>query len=345
MKNLTSVTIRRILPFRLPAILVATLLATIFTIGVSSSAYAAGISDTDLRGFKGGLVEIGLKDASVVRGVLYSYTSEHVELEVAGDRTVKLHRSWIASLKGAPGGSQKTAHGAIPRGAGETYRVAAPRARETPVERATPPPTTDPETSPGPTASPVAGAPVAGAPVPGSSSGAISKGLVFQLKMGGNMFSVMGGSIAAWMNGSFMFGYKLDKLTIGLGLEMNYSDDRLPNMDPEPIISSNSMVLFQPTLEYYLAQKSQLVFYLSAGLHVGFLKAHLDPGTDITDPMLGFHAGLGMRLFFHPRFAVGIESGVRGVWLMVENDEDMDEDNNNLGTMSIYGSATLTAIW
>jgi hypothetical protein len=342
MKNRSSVTTRRIL--------LSALFATVFTLGASTSVSAAGISDSDLRGFKGGLVEIGLKDASVVRGVLYRYTSEHVELEVAGDRTVKLHRSWVASLRAAPAGSTKTAFGAIPRGAGLPYSAAPERIPERPAVRASAPPRTTPDPTSGPAETPVAGAPVAGPPVSGppvsgSTSGPISKGLVFQLKMGGNLLSIMGGSIAAWLNGSFMFGYKMGNLTIGLGLEMTYNDDNLPNMEPEPLKTSNTMVLFQPTLEYYLAQKSQLVLYLSAGLHVGFLKNHSDPGEDITDPMLGFHAGLGMRLFFHPRFAVGVESGLRGVWLLIENVEDLDQDDNHMGTLAIYGSATLTAIW
>ena len=134
-------------------------------------------------------------------------------------------------------------------------------------------------------------------------------------------------------------------LVIGLGLEMTYSDDNLPNMEPDPIESSSAMVLFQPTVEYFLAIKGPLAFYLSAGLHVGFVNNHADPGEDVTDAMLGFHGGLGMRFFFHPRFAVGIEGGLRGAWMMIEHDEDMDEDDEHTGTMSIYGSATLTAIW
>jgi len=284
-------------------------------------------------------VEIGLKDASIVRGVLYGYTAEHLELEVAGDRTVKLHRSWVASLKAAPAGSAKSAAGAIPRGAGDPYSSAPARTTETPVTTATPPPTT-------PTAPPLgaAGSPGTSAPAAKTSSGALSKGLVFQLKMGGNLLTFLGSGFAAWLNGSFMLGYKMDNITIGVGLEMNYADDNLPNMEPDPISTSTTMMLFQPTLEYYLAERDHLVLYLSAGLHVGFVKMHSDPGADITDPMLGFHAGLGMRYFFHPRIAVGIEGGLRGLWMLIDN-TDIDEDDNHLGNMAIYGSATLTAIW
>lgn len=332
MKNRTSMTAHRIL--------LSALLATLLVGGASSSALATGTSDAELRGYKGGLVEIGLKNGKTVRGLLYAYTAGHLELEVAGDRTVKLHRSWVASLKAAPAGSKKSALGEFPLNAGEGYRTAPPREPETPTE--TPRRTTGAETTP-PPGRPAR--PAATAPPEKATGGPRQRGLVFQLKIGGNLLTFFENSISSWLNSSFMFGYKIGRLVVGLGLEMSYSDDNMPNLDPEPTESSAALVLFQPTVEYYLAIKSSLAIYLSVGLHVGFVNAHADPGEDVTDPMIGFHTGLGMRFFFHPRFAVGLEGGLRGVWLMIENDEDMDEDDNHTGVMSLYGAATLTAIW
>lgn len=320
----------------LPALAVALLL-----LGGGAPPASAGVSDSELTGYKGGLVQIALRDGTNVRGVLYGWTETHLELELAQDRAIRLHRTWVASLKAAPAGAQKSAVGEFPRGAAEAYRAEAAPPRETPPERPALGSGTGsaPETPTG-TATPSAAA----APEPPSGT-ILDKGIVFGLRLGGNLLTVVGGGIASWLNGSFFFGYKFGKLTLGLGLEMSYSDDSLPNADPEPIETSASMVLFQPTLEYYLATKGAMVFYTTVGLHLGFMNLHVDPGKDATDPMVGFHLGLGLRYFFAPRFAVGIEGGLRGVWLMVENDDSTDVDDNTTGVLSIYGAATLTAIW
>lgn len=317
--------------------LLSALAAALLLLFGSESSLAAEASDSDLLGYKGGLVEIGLKDGTTVRGVLYGHTGTHLELEVAENRSVRLHRSWVLSLKAAPSGAQKSSLGAFPRNAGAAYFRAEP-----PVPRETRPET--PSTSPSPSVGPEAPA-SATAPSERPSGSVLDRGLVFQLRMGGNLLTILGSGIASWLNGSLFFGYKLGRLALGLGLEMTYSDSNLPNASPDPIETSTAMMLFQPTLEYYLAMKGAMVLYVTTGLHLGFVNIRMDPGKDVTDPMVGFHLGLGLRYFFAPRFAVGIEGGLRGVWLMTENDRSSDEDDEITGVLSIYGAATLTAIW
>ncbi|MDY0000932.1 MAG: hypothetical protein RBU30_06530 [Polyangia bacterium] len=324
----------------LAAALFSALFAALLVFGAGGQALAAdasGASDSDLRGYKGGLVEITLRDGTTVRGVLYGHTETYLELDVAQDRSLRLHRSWIQSLRGAPTGSQKSDLGAFPRNPREEYRAEPPRPRETPLET----PRERPREASGGSEAPAAAA----APAEVLSGSVLDKGLVFQLRLGGNLLTILGGGIASWLNGSFLLGYKMGRLTLGLGLEMTYSDESYPNADPDPTETSVALMLFQPTIEYYLAMRGALALYATAGLHLGFLNARQDPGKDVIDPMIGFHLGLGLRYFFAPRFAVGIEGGLRGVWLMAENDEDTNEDDENTGVLSLYGAATLTAIW
>ncbi len=325
-------------------LLLSTVAAALLLVGAAPVASAQGVSDADLRGYKGGLVEIQLKSGNTVHGVLYNYSSSQLELATASGDTVLLHRSWIVSLKAAAPGAQKSPRSAFPAHASEAYRKPAPPPpRETPRET---PPSESPSTQPRPASTTEPNTPPKEtAPLAKPGEGPLAKGLVFQLRIGGNLLTIVGGGIASWLNSSFLFGYKLDRLVIGLGLEMTYSDDALPNADPDPTESSTALVLFQPTLEYYLAIKSPLALYMTVGLHVGFANNHQDPGKDVTNAMIGFHAGLGMRYFFHPRFAVGVEGGLRGVWMMIKNDEDVTTDDENTGVMSLYGAATLTAIW
>ncbi len=177
-----------------------------------------------------------------------------------------------------------------------------------------------------------------------------AKGLVFQFKLGGNLYTAMGvgGFDSGWFNGGFMVGYKLNRLVFGLGLELTYGDHRYKTMSVGGLtdaVDTVSLMLFSPTVEYYLLVSSPLALYLSVGFHVGFLNAHSDPGEDSTDPALGFQTGVGMRFFLHPRFAIGVEGGLRGAWILVENDDNTDDDDESLGTMSIYGAVVLTAIW
>jgi hypothetical protein len=345
-------------------------------VGTSPAAQAQAVTDSELRGYKGGLVEIQLRNATTVRGVLYYYTASHLELEVANDATVKLHRSWVVSVKAAPVGSNKSPKSVFPRRAGQAYRAGSPPPRETPREapRREMPPLggeggsgsaggsggsgesgesgDSGDSGAGGSGSPGAGPGAADAaprgvkaPTSAPGGGPLSRGLVFQLRLGGNLLTFVGTALGSWLNGSFLIGYKTGKLTIGLGLEMSYAADDLPNADPDPIESSTALVLFQPTLEYYLANKGPLAVYLGTGLHVGFVHGHVDPGKDETDTMVGFHAGVGMRYFMHPRFALGLEGGLRGVWVLFDYGDDNAEDDNRVGLLSIYGAATLTAIW
>jgi Outer membrane protein beta-barrel domain len=193
---------------------------------------------------------------------------------------------------------------------------------------ATAPPTSTPASNPAPATAPTAGGPKA-------------NGLVLQVKFGTNLFTALNGSVASVgdLSGGLLVGYKMGRLTLGLGLELAHVGGKEGTTDAK---MSDSLMLFEPTLEYYLAISNPLVLYLSVGFHVGFLKHHYDPGDDTTDVALGFHGGLGMRYFMHPRFAIGVEGGVRGVWLFVDRDPD---DSDVMNALAIYAAVLLTAIW
>jgi hypothetical protein len=227
---------------------------------------------------------------------------------------------------------------------------------ENPLGRptATPPPTATPAATPAPAAAPAA-TPAAPATTAPATGGPKQNGLVFQLKFGGNFMNidvggVMGGSpmIGGWLNGGFMFGYKMGRLTLGLGIELAYGDHRYKTFSGTGMIDavdSTALVLFSPTIEFYLLMANPLALYLTAGIHAGFLNQHNDPGDDYTDGAMGFHAGFGMRFFLHPRFALGVEGGFRGVWIFAKHDNATDDDDDTWGSMSFYGALVLTAIW
>ncbi len=197
-----------------------------------------------------------------------------------------------------------------------------------------PPSSTPAATTPsGGSTAPAATAPTAGGPK--------ANGLVLQVKFGANLFAGMNGSIASLgsLAGGLLVGYKMGRLTFGLGLEFAYGGGKDGASDTK---ASESLMLFEPTLEYYLAVSNPLVLYLSVGIHAGFYRLHFDPGEDSTDTVLGFHGGLGMRYFMHPRFAIGVEGGLRGVWLIIDNDPD---DNDVMSALAIYAAVLLTAVW
>jgi len=216
---------------------------------------------------------------------------------------------------------------------------------ENPVNR--PAATAPPTATPAPPATP---APAATPAATLATGGPKKNGFVFQFQFGGTLYTALGSGVGGggWMNGGFLFGYKINRLVLGLGLELGYGEHRYKTMSGGGLvdaIDATSLMLFSPTVEYYLAISNPLALYLTLGLNVGFVNVHSDPGRDYTDTALGFHGGLGMRFFLHPRFAIGVEGGLRGVWVLVENDEDTDDDDETYGTMSLYGAVLLTAIW
>jgi len=213
-----------------------------------------------------------------------------------------------------------------------THSMAMAQPAENPT--ATAPPTSAPAAvAPAASSGPAATTPATGGPK--------ANGLVLQVKFGANLFAGMGGSISSLgtLAGGLLVGYKLGRLTFGLGLELAYGGGKDGASDAK---ASESLMLFEPTLEYYLAISNPLALYLSVGIHAGFYKHHWDPGDDSTDTAIGFHGGVGMRYFMHPRFAIGVEGGLRGVWLFIDNGA---ADDDVLNALAIYAAVLLTAIW
>ncbi len=206
-------------------------------------------------------------------------------------------------------------------------------------------PSDDPTATAPPSSTPAATTPSGGSTAPTATAptagGPKANGLVLQVKFGTNLFTALNGSVASLgaISGGLLVGYKMGRMTLGLGLELAHVGGKEGTSDAK---MSDSLMLFEPTLEYYLAVSNPLVLYLSVGIHAGFYKHHFDPGEDSTDIALGFHGGLGMRYFMHPRFAIGVEGGLRGVWLIVDNDPD---DNDVMNALAIYAAVLLTAVW
>lgn len=312
-------------------------LAVVLTIAASPSALAQGTSDADLRGYKGGLVEIGLKGGATVRGMLLSYTSEHVELEVTKGRMVKVHRSRLMSLKAAPAGASKSEPGEFPADAGMPYSAAARRA--TP---ATPPPSTDPRPA-GPE-NPVRPSP-GGTTAPGPARvtlgpGSKAKGLAFELKIGGTMYmpyATSGYHASTPVSADALLGYKFGRFLIGMRVDYAMVELSWEDASGDKMIGRMWGLLFAPTFQITLMESWPLSMYgtMSIDIGPGVTKDYL--GDEYTIPIIGFRAGAGMRYFVHPRFAVGAEAGVRGFWMLIEGER--------LGNVNIYGQASLFFIW
>ncbi|MFH2007598.1 MAG: hypothetical protein ABI333_13515 [bacterium] len=202
--------------------------------------------------------------------------------------------------------------------------VATPRPATTPT----------PAASPAPYRAPAAPA----APAAAAGNGPKQSGLVFELKMvtATNIYSTLGFTVGLpLLTGRFMVGYRMGKITLGMGFE--FFGTTSDQAGQKEVMAT---VLFQPTMEMVLVQKNPLTLFMSLGFHVGFLSTSGDTVQDDETPAVGFHAGIGMRYFFHPRFAMGMEGGFQGLWYI-----DDDNDNDTIGAVGFYGALMLLAIW
>jgi hypothetical protein len=189
----------------------------------------------------------------------------------------------------------------------------------------------------------------------GNDQGPKERGLVFELKLGGQvtMMNPYDGVLDAGVQTSqsftsnFMVGYKFKRFVAGLGMDFNRFSIH-QNLNGTEDDTNLTGLTFIPTFQFHLLEKKPLALYLAAGFHVGFAlwkdtNDNTDDNTDIT--LIGFHLGVGMRYFLHPRFAIGIEGGFKGLWILSRYDEanvfaDLDD-----GLVSFYGAASLLAIW
>lgn len=163
-------------------------------------------------------------------------------------------------------------------------------------------------------------------------------GLALQLALGTSA-QVYASTIATaaypGLSGRFEVGYRYRRVTIGLGFEFVRTESK----DLAGEERNAHLVLFRPTLEVALWRPWPLSLYLTLGVHGGFLGTE---GRNVVDdelPAVGFHSGLGVRYFLHPRFALGMEGGFQGVWLV-----DDDGDDTVDGTVMFYGAIVLLAI-
>ena len=207
---------------------------------------------------------------------------------------------------------------------------AAPRPVDAPRSTAAPPPASSPAAAPPATPAPKA------------------KGLLFEVGLGASMTVYnQYSSQLQQIGASFLVGYKLNRIAFGLGLEITHYDT-YEDFGDTNTHDTNASVLFKPTLQLHLLESGPLAMLLDTGLHVGFV-AYDETGTDDDDHtdiiLVGFHLGLGMRYFFHPRFALGAQAGYRGLWVLSKFEQGAVESDATVGIGSIYGQILCTFIW
>ena len=184
----------------------------------------------------------------------------------------------------------------------------------------------------------------------GAPAGGIKpKGFFMEVGVGGQM-SVYNGltNTNQQIGGSFLVGYKLNRLILGLGLEFmhqgTYQEDS--GYNAHDVINA---MLFQPTVQFHLLESSPLALYLSAGVHVGFAVWNDTDTTqddDTSTTLVGFHLGMGIRYFLHPRFCLGVEAGFRGLWVMTTVDPAGPGDMKQTDAVgAFYGRLNFAAIW
>lgn len=212
-----------------------------------------------------------------------------------------------------------------------------------------------PEPPPEPASSP---APVAASPAPAGNPGAMhvatdgagakARGLYFEVGLGGQMTLYGGyGVPAQQLGGSFLIGYKLNRLIFGLGLEYSHMAEYENAAGDKEHFVLNAM-LFQPTIQFHIVESNPLALFLTTGIHLGFAifdetGTSIDDDTTIT--LLGFHLGVGIRYFLHPRFAIGIEGGFRGLWVLSKYDPPGGEYKTTNAVGGLYGRIGFAAVW
>lgn len=180
--------------------------------------------------------------------------------------------------------------------------------------------------------------PVPARPAPAKRRAPKRTGLALQMSLGtaAQVYANTNATAAyPGMSGRFQFGYRVGRITLALGVEFV----RTESTDAAGEETNAHVVLFRPTLELALWKPWPLSLYLSLGVHGGFLGTAGRGVVDDALPAVGFHGGLGVRYFFHPRFALGMEGGFQGVWLV-----DDDGDDTVDGTVMFYGAFVLLAI-
>ncbi|MDY0004643.1 MAG: outer membrane beta-barrel protein [Polyangia bacterium] len=180
-----------------------------------------------------------------------------------------------------------------------------------------------------------------------------ARGLFMEVGLGGQLTAYNGlTGQGQQVGGSFLVGYKLNRLILGLGLEYYHMATYQSQTGGGITLKEHEIInamIFQPTVQFHLLESSPLALYLSGGIHVGFAvydETDTDSDEDTGTTILGFHLGLGMRYFFHPRFCASVEAGFRGLWVLINYDPDgPGEQDTTSAVGAFYGRIGFAAIW
>ena len=143
-----------------------------------------------------------------------------------------------------------------------------------------------------------------------------------------------------------MFGYKLNRIVLGLGFEFSRF-----TVNSDGDTNAVTSLAFVPTFQVHMMEKGPVALYATTGLHLGTVFGDTDmsyyyASSSSKATLVGFHLGLGLRCFLHPSFGFGVEGGFRGIWHMGKSEDTYygSSESSTVGQSSFYGAVAFFAL-
>ena len=173
------------------------------------------------------------------------------------------------------------------------------------------------------------------APAAAQPTGPKDRGFTLEIHLGSRLaaldFGIGGAYQISGLEGGFFAGYKLGRIMFGAGVEFA----RVATSQDNGNDTSDNRFLFMPGVRIALLRSAdeRVELYGQADLGIG----HVWNDSNDEPFAITYQVGPGLRLWFHPNFAVGALVGLRGEFYVY--------DAGSTGVTSIFGHLALTGVF
>jgi hypothetical protein len=169
-------------------------------------------------------------------------------------------------------------------------------------------------------------------------TGPKDRGFALEVQMGtrllaldlgiGGMYSLSG------VEGGFFAGYKFGRWQVGGGI-----DFQRVSSETGGTTDASSLLSFMPGVRVAILRSADERVELFGQVDFGFGHLFMDNNGEDHNRII-YQIGPGLRLWFHPNFAVGALVGLRGEFDIQEGD-----NGTTTGVTSIFGRVTFTGVF
>jgi hypothetical protein len=154
-------------------------------------------------------------------------------------------------------------------------------------------------------------------------------------------------------SGSLFAGYKIDRIIVGLGLDIASFGTTTQYAAPSGMATgsrTDTSFLISPGLQVAIVRSPEKRVELLGAFQIGFgrtvtsqsqdpaLTPDLLPATDQSNFHLNYQVGPGLRFYLHPQFALSVISGIEGDHFFATQNNPSGRRADTLSTVSVFGT-------